>query len=132
MTRHVNAVTLRFAAREILLERERMEGESATGTCSGVFTHWEPDEIAEFLGTGFDRFETSSGLHGLAKVTGDTLEVLAVMSPNPGTGQFREFIRATKEIYRTVTVLEDWNPIVTAALQRYGFQRIEGGWKWDR
>lgn len=101
-------------------------------TKNGMFSKYEPDAIGELLGTGFKRFETTSGLMGLAKISGEALEILAVSASDPGTGQFRRFIAAAKEIYTSVSVLEDWNPIITAALQRYGFRRIQGGWKWTR
>lgn len=76
------------------------------------------------LGTGYSKFESSLGVHGLAKVSEARIDILAVVATKPGKGQFRRFIAAAKNAYQTVVVWEDWNPIVTAALQRYGFRRV--------
>lgn len=107
---------------------------------SGFFLNYTPDPIGVMLGTGYHRFEHASGIEGLARVIGDQLDVLAVISPNPGKGQFREFIGAAKRAFRTVAVWEVWNPIIGPALQRYGFTpaqcvetdgEINRGWQWS-
>ena len=100
----------------------------------------EPYPVAVILGTGYQRFESPSGLGGLVKWTDERLDVLAVHASVKGQGQFREFIATTKKHWKTVCVWEDWNPIVSRALQKYGFTReveIQGdgevirGWRWD-
>ena len=108
---------------------------------SGLFATWEVDPVGAILGTGYMRFTTSFGLAGLAKATGDRLDVLAVDAARPGTGQFRRFIDAAKQSFSTVAVWEDWNPILAPALERYGFHpathaeddgEILTGWEWHR
>lgn len=107
-----------------------------------IFTHSEPDPIGQMLGnTGFNRFESVTGMCGLAKERGDTLEVLAVSATHKGRGEFREFIKLAQQHYQTVCVWFDENPLVGQALQRYGFnpeRTIDGrgepliGWRWDK
>lgn len=101
----------------------------------------EPDPFGLFLGTGYQRFESPCGIHGLAKESGDRLDVLAVYAAEAGKGQFREFIRLAKEQFQTVCVWFDDNPALGPALKRYGFTpetEIDGsgevltGWRWDK
>lgn len=82
-----------------------------------------PDPIGDMLGTGYKRFESSVGINGLAKVTGKRIDILAVVATRQRTGQFRRFIAAAKNAYDVVAVWEDWNPVISEALQRYGFRR---------
>lgn len=97
-----------------------------------------PDPVGEMFGTGYQRFQRPDGLNGLAKESGSRLDVLAVVASKPGTGQFRTFIEEAKAAYGEVYVWEDWNPVVSAAMERYGFTRTqqieEGelctGWMW--
>jgi hypothetical protein len=108
----------------------------------GFFLTWEADPIGVLLGTGFYRFDTPFGISGLARLrTGGTLDVLAVIAEAPGKGQFRKFIDAAKATFNTVSVWEDWNPIIGDSLSRYGFHRdsieeADGernkGWSWPR
>lgn len=108
-----------------------------------VFKQSCPDPIAQILGTGFERFRTKFGVSGLAKESenGKRLEILAVNSDAQGCGYFRNFIDVCKQHYRTVCVWSIFNPIVSAALERYGFTpetEILGdgetvqGYRWDR
>lgn len=107
--------------------------------CSGFFLRFEPDPVGELLGTGYSRFQHASGMEGLAKVTNDRLDILAVNATREGRGQFREFIAAAKKSFKVVAVWEDWNPILAPALERYGFKpakcveawgEINNGWEW--
>jgi hypothetical protein len=84
---------------------------------------FSPDPIGQMLGTGYKRFESSVGINGLAKVTGLRIDILAVVATRQRTGQFRRFIAAVKNTYDVIAVWEDWNPVIGAALQRYGFHR---------
>ena len=88
---------------------------------SGFFATYEPNPIGVMLGTGYNRFETADGMNGLAKITGERLDVLAVVASKAGDGQFRRFIAAAKRAFKIVAVWEDWNPIIGDALKRYGF-----------
>jgi hypothetical protein len=101
----------------------------------------EPDQVGQILGTGYMRFASPIGLCGLAKWSDERLDLLAVDAHPPGQGQFRAFIAAAKQVYKTICVWEDWNPVVGEALARYSFQReteIQGdgevltGWRWDK
>ncbi|MDE2107411.1 MAG: hypothetical protein KGL39_60000 [Patescibacteria group bacterium] len=107
---------------------------------SGFFATYEPDPIGVLLGTGYNRFETADGMNGLAKITGDRLDVLAVVASKAGAGQFRRFIASAKLTFKIVAVWEDWNPIIGDALKRYGFHpatcteadgEVNHGWKWE-
>jgi len=99
-----------------------------------------PDPVGVVLGTGYMRFESACGIDGLAKVTGDRLDILAVAARTTGKGQFRKFITLAKQEFKTVCVWEDWNPILGPALARYGFTpekeiqadgEVVDGWRWD-
>lgn len=101
----------------------------------------EPDPTGQMLGTGYVRFQSPNGLGGLAKWTDERLDLLAVHAFVKGRGQFRDFIAAAKLQWQTVCVWHELNPIVGAALARYGFSReteIQGngevmtGWRWDK
>lgn len=105
------------------------------------FVSYEPDPVGVALGTGYNQFVHKSGVSGLALSRPGRLDILAVVAARPGKGQFRDFIAAAKTAFNTVAVWLDWNPVTGAALQRYGFARvdIEGeagqrvhGWEWRR
>ncbi len=80
------------------------------------------------------------GMDGLWYSTGAHLEILAVFSSQPGTGQFRRFIREMQYRHESVSVWEIWNENLFAALVRYGFKpcglKRDGetlaGLRWDR
>lgn len=96
-------------------------GELAPGPGSAMFSAWTPDPVGAALGTGFMRFSARCGIDGLAKVSGDRLEVLAVTTDTPGLGCFRRFIADAKQHYCWVEVIDIWNPWLEGALARYGF-----------
>lgn len=106
-----------------------------------VFKRWEMDPIGEALGTGYMRFVANSGLEGLAKEAGDGVEILAVIAPTPGSGQFRDFIEAAKANYQHVSIFEIWNRTMVNTLSRYGFAPFDGkgqfgesvtGMRWEK
>jgi hypothetical protein len=107
-----------------------------TDTCLGVLT---ADPVADALGTGFQSFVSPCGVHGLAKVTGRRLDVLAVAAVEEGKGYFREFVRQAKREFLTVSFVEVWNDTLAATLDRYGFRpslaEFSGEqcecWRWD-
>lgn len=80
-----------------------------------------PDPVGVILGTRFERFVSPTGLEGLARATGDRLDVLAVYNPTEEKGRFRSFIDVAKNEFKTICVLAIENPAVHAALVRYGF-----------
>jgi hypothetical protein len=101
----------------------------------------EPDPAGVILRTGYMRFQSPKGIGGLAKWTDERLDLLAVVAFVNGRGMFRSFIAASKKHFNTICVWHDWNPIIGAALERYGFSpetEIQGdgevikGWRWDK
>lgn len=88
----------------------------------GVLGPLLPDPASTILGTGYSRFESPSGLRGLAKVHGRRLDLLVVDASRPGTGQFRAFIDAAKREFDMIYLWEVWNPALDLILQRYGFR----------
>ncbi len=81
-----------------------------------------PDPIGMILGSDFRRFESPTGIDGLAKVNGDRIDILAVYATDPGTGQFREFIDQCKREFETICVWDIWGDWLALVLQRYGFR----------
>lgn len=79
------------------------------------------DPIGVMLDTRMQQFKSPCGLEGLARATGDRLDVLAVENNTGRSGRFRAFIAAAKLEYRTICVWAIENPAVHAALLRYGF-----------
>jgi hypothetical protein len=100
--------------------------------------HW----ISTMFGTDYMQFQSPIGVGGLAKERNESwLDVLAVHSDNPGSGQFREFIKLCKEEYKTVCFWVDMNPDLGKILTRYGFTpevdvlgsgETVDGWRWDK
>lgn len=88
----------------------------------------------------FVRFVSPLGVDGLVKVRLPRLDILAIGSSHPGSGQFRRFIVQAKTEFDTICVWEVWNPLLKAVLPRYGFvpatDFFEGsqvsGFRWDK
>lgn len=108
-------------------------------TSMGLFTAVQLDPVSRILGTGFMRFSTGFGAHGLAIWDTNSIEFLAVDSDNPGTGQFRTLIEQSKKRASRITVLHVMEPLLNTCLPRYGFtpfSRTESdgekvtGWQW--
>jgi len=94
---------------------------------------WAPDEASQMLGTGYLRFYSEAGVHGLAKIVGLTeLHVLAVSSVTPGTGQFRRFLALCKADCQAVYVWEVWNEELAKTLGRHGFVACDGEHKGEK
>jgi glucan biosynthesis protein len=102
---------------------------------------WQKDEVSEMLGTGYHRFVSEAGVHGLAKIVGvSDLHILAVSAMNPGSGQFRDFIVRCKAEAQTIWVWEIWAEELVPVLGRYGFVACVGeergekltGMRWSR
>lgn len=94
------------------------------------FSSWSPDPVGAALGTGFSRFRTPTGLHGLAAVAPGRLYILAVVSDAPGKGHFRDFITTAKAHFDEIGVWSIWSPELAAALVRYGFEGAKH-WKYE-
>lgn len=80
------------------------------------------DPVSQVLGTGYLRFQSPTGIDGLAKVKENRLDLLAFNALVPGVGQFRRFIGRCKREYETICIWEVWNPWLHEVLQRYGFR----------
>ena len=81
------------------------------------------DPFSHILKTGYCRFESCHGIEGLAQEDKEQgrLDLLAIVATEPGTGQFRRFIKAAKKRYKVIAVWEIWNTGFKAVLTRYGF-----------
>jgi hypothetical protein len=77
--------------------------------------------VGEMTHTGYNNYCHESGVHGLYRERGDTLDLLVVHAQQPGTGQFRAFIAACKAVYPVICVWQIWNDNLPAILARYGF-----------
>lgn len=89
-----------------------------------VIGETRPYGTAELHLTGFEQFEWSGGVGGLAKVQKDELHLLAIHADKPNTGQFRVFMRECKEAYPFIRVWSVWSANLRVILVRYGF--VEG------
>ncbi len=69
-----------------------------------------PDLAGQILKTGYDRFQSPTGIDGLCRVTGKRLDLLAVFAAQEGKGQFRNFIAKSKKEFETIRIYEIWNP----------------------
>lgn len=101
---------------------------------------------SRILATGYFRFESPSGIDGLAKPHGPTLEILAVHARKPGHGQFRLFIGVAQENFQTIKIWHVWNGLLKSKLlYSYGFREVKEravfadgsseeieGCRWDR
>lgn len=107
-----------------------------------IFKTWSDDPVGKILGTGYRQFISNFGVDGLAKESGDRLDILAVYSHQIGKGNFRRFIAACQSEYRIIGVWAIGNPIIEQALGRYGFtpeieiaststEKMEG-MRWDK
>lgn len=112
---------------------------AATGT-DALMGDYRPDPIGEILHTGYMQFQSPTGIGGLAKWAGERLDLLAVHARTRQQGEFRKFIALAKGRFQTICVWEISNPILDAALERYGFQpetelqgdgEIINGRRWD-
>jgi len=80
------------------------------------------DPIGQMLGTGYARFEGINGVSGLFKAhRPHRLDLLAIVSEDPGKGNFRDFISQTKMEFNTICVWFIENESLYEALLRYGF-----------
>ena len=104
-----------------------------------VLGHTQPDPVGHILGTGYSRFYSPSGIHGLFKATEKRLDLLAVAATAPGAGQFRVFMRGCKEVWPEIFIWETMNSLMELICLRYGFQRVTendgdeslNGWRWE-
>lgn len=79
-------------------------------------------------------------VHGLAHVTDRRIDILAVQSRFPGSGNFHRFLLALMQSYDTIAVWEILNPDLPETLARRGFrpvvEMVAGetghGMRWDR
>lgn len=108
----------------------------------GVLGSITPDPFNQLLGTGYSRFQSSTGMNGLAKEHKKRVDILALDATKPGTGQLRKFIDRCKREYKTICIWEVWNPWLRDVLKRYGFYTYQAfdrdsgewlaGYRYDR
>lgn len=82
------------------------------------------DRYAMIAKTGYWKFVSRAGIDGLMKWKDGRLDLLAIFTANPGTGQFREFIKEAKLISSTIFVWHIFNPTLGKILFRYGFKPV--------
>lgn len=80
-----------------------------------------PDPIGSYLGSPFVRFNSPLGIHGLMRVNGDRLELLAVNAWIPDTGQLRAFMRHAETLFDSILVMDVMNPFLPRVLMRWGY-----------
>lgn len=99
------------------------------------------DSIGIALGSPYQHFRSPTGCRGLACIEGDRLEILAVSATIPGQGQCRAFVADCKRAFASMIVLHVDNPVLRAALKRWGFRPYRRtnpdgekltGWRWTR
>ncbi len=85
-----------------------------------------PDPAANFLGTGFVRFNAAR-FEGLCRfTTPDTLDILVIVSKTPRCGHLGRFIKKLKGHFRTIRVYEIMNKHLEEALRvAHGFTPFE-------
>jgi hypothetical protein len=88
---------------------------------TGTFLSWEPDPLGSALGTNYNRFSSTTGIDGLAKIIGNEFRILALHTFTPGQGNFREFIKRCKEEFDSILVEAIMEPELVPTLTRYGF-----------
>lgn len=84
-----------------------------------------PDPAGLALKTGMERFESPMGVVGLCRVVGLRVDILAIASQKPGSGQLRAFIAALKGQCRGIRIMHIGNPFLVPMLVRYGFKPFE-------
>jgi hypothetical protein len=90
------------------------------------------------LGTCFSSFQTET-IHGLARVSEDRIDFLAVVAVTPGHGDFGRFLDDCMREYATVGIWEIWNGSLARMLLRRGFKEVQEtldgdlvrGMRWD-
>lgn len=79
--------------------------------------------FSEAFGTGFMDFASPLGVQGLIQVDGRRVDVLAVITAAPGTGQFRAFLEGLQECFDEIVFVECWSHFLVSVLERKGFVR---------
>lgn len=85
-----------------------------------------PSALSIVMDSGYHDFTSSVGISGLAKIEDKTLSLLAVVSTEPRTGQFRKFIAQAKRKFHRIEIIEVWNAELREILKRYGFSSDDG------
>jgi len=83
-----------------------------------------PDMVGNMLGTGFCRFE-GKDFDGLCRESGGCLDILAIISKNPGQGKFRMFVVALQSRYRAIRFYEVMNDGLYTHLSSSGFNDFD-------
>lgn len=106
-----------------------------------LFNRWEDDKWSILFGTGYKNYSSPHGIDGLARVQGETLDILAVFARHRGRGEFRRFMQQAKQLFPVIEVWEVWNKDLAAILKHYGFRAVRrtepwgerlDGFRWER
>jgi hypothetical protein len=123
------------------MKPETGDRRSETGPAAALISRWWDDKWSILLGTGYRNFSSRTGIEGLGRVQGDTLDLLAVATRTPGRGQFRDFMRLAKAEFAAIELWAVGNAQLAQALRRYGFtpcRRVEpwgervAGFRWTK
>lgn len=79
-------------------------------------------------------------IHGLWRINGDSIDILAVESDHPGRGDFSKWLRVVMQQYERVRFLHVGNDVLRKYLLRKGFRDVEWfegnelveGMRWSR
>ena len=92
---------------------------------------FKASQLTKLMDTGYEDFESSAGIDGLAKIRNGTLSLLAVKATKQRTGQFRKFITQAKRKFKRIEIMEVWNLGLRDVLKRYGFTSDgSGSFQW--
>lgn len=107
---------------EYLRRGERLD--TAKSKTLGLLTD---DPIGALLGMNkaYMQFQSQHGVGGLAQVTSNGVDLLAVMASKPGTGQFKAFMKDLMREYSQVTFWLVHSPLLREILTNYGFSQVE-------
>lgn len=83
----------------------------------------KPDPVSKAFKTDYERFESPMKIAGLVRMRSPRkLEFLAILSIEPGKGNFRRFLEACKERTDCICFWEILSPVMKSMLERYGFE----------
>lgn len=77
-----------------------------------------PTAVAKALKSGFQEFFSPFGIGGLAKLTDEGLEILAIASDDPGNGNFTRFMDVVESKFNLVRFWDVLNPVLLTTLMR--------------
>lgn len=86
------------------------------------------DPVGVLIKSGYMRFDTPhcAGLVHETSITTDAthLQILAIVSRKPNSGQFRDFIHRAQALFATISIWAIWNEDFACILKHYGFVTV--------